>query len=437
MNDSPPPPAETRLVLILALVQFVNIVDFMLPSPLGVDFARDLGFGADRLPIVVSSYTLAASITGLLGALFLDRFGRRNALVVCLAGLGVGTAIAGVAWNLPTLLLARVVAGAFGGPATSLAFAIVADAVPVARRGRALGTMMTSFSVASVLGVPIGLELAARLSWHAPFLAVGAAALVVAAFAFMMLPPLRDHLNRRGGPESRAEISKSVRLLATDRTVLTSYLMACASSLSAFVLIPNISAFLQLNVGFPREQLGMVYALGGVSSFIVLRPFGRLVDRFGASPVGTAGTLAYATLVLIGFVFAPTLLPIPLFFVLFMATNGMRNVAYNTLTTRVPPPALRARFQSFQSMVQHASAGSAGLIASTMLGHDDRGALVGIDHVALLSVGIALALPFLLYRVERVVRARDLAESQRAEAAKATEAPSAGAAPVEGAEHAG
>ncbi len=74
-------------------------------------------------------------------------------LAVTMFGLVLGTVSAGFAWNLEALMLARVVAGAFGGPATSVALSVIADIVPPARRGRALGIVMGAFAAASVLGV--------------------------------------------------------------------------------------------------------------------------------------------------------------------------------------------------------------------------------------------------------------------------------------------
>src|SRR5262249_20005718 len=127
---------------------------------------------------------------------FLDRFDRRKALAVALAGLVIATAAGGLAFDLSTLLIARVAAGCFGGPASSLCLAIITDAIPVERRGRAMGAVMSSFSIASVLGVPAGLELARVGGWRMPFFAVAALGLLIVPFAFAFLPPMRAHLER-------------------------------------------------------------------------------------------------------------------------------------------------------------------------------------------------------------------------------------------------
>jgi predicted MFS family arabinose efflux permease len=57
-------------------------------------------------------------------------------------GLVLGTLSGAFAQGLGTLMLARVIAGAFGGPATSLAYSIIADIIPPERRGRAMGAVI-------------------------------------------------------------------------------------------------------------------------------------------------------------------------------------------------------------------------------------------------------------------------------------------------------
>src|SRR5438105_12040570 len=182
------------VVLLIGAVQFVNILDFLLVMPLGPDFASALSVPTSRLGYVGGSYTAAAALSGLGSAFFLDRFDRRKALAVAMLGLVVGTAAGGFATGLGTLMAARVLAGLFGGPATSISFSIIADAVPPERRGRAMGAVMGSFSVASVIGVPVGLELARQGGWSLPFFAVAGMGALVAAAAIFFLPPLRLHL---------------------------------------------------------------------------------------------------------------------------------------------------------------------------------------------------------------------------------------------------
>ena len=176
-------PSERTVILLVAAVQFVNILDFMMVMPLGPDFAKALAIPTAHIGYIGGAYTLAAAIAGMIGSLFLDRFDRRKALAVAMLGLVAATALGGFSVGLNSLIGARLLAGAFGGPATAVALAIVSDVVPPERRGRALGTVMTAFSVASILGVPAGLRVGTLFGWRAPFFAVASLGVLVTVAA--------------------------------------------------------------------------------------------------------------------------------------------------------------------------------------------------------------------------------------------------------------
>ncbi len=404
--------SERAIVFLIGAVQFVNILDFVMVMPLGPDFARGLGIASSHIGTIGGSYTLAGSVVGLAGGYFLDRFDRRKALAVTMLGLVISTAAGGLATGLGTLLAARVAAGLFGGPATALALSIVADLIPVERRGRALGAVMGAFSVASVLGVPLALKVAEYGSWRTPFFVVAALGLVVAAGAIFLLPPVRGHLEPGRQPVHRVGMWE----LLSRTDVQLSYLMTALVMMGGFVLIPNISAYLQQNLGYPREKLWLLYCAGGLVSFATLRVAGPLVDRFGAFRVGSVGALLAVVVTYVGFVDYPLWLPVPAIFMGFMLAVGARNVSYNTLTSRVPEPAVRARFMSLQSSIGHAASAAGAFLSSQMLVDLPDGQLGGVGQVAALSILCTLTVPPMLWTVEQRLRRRDAAAQAAAPA---------------------
>ena len=385
------------MIGIVGAVQFVNILDFMIVMPLGPDFATALNIPQSQLGAGGGSYTAAAAVSGVAAAFFLDRFDRRNALCLAMLGLVLGTAAGALASDLWTLLLARVLAGTFGGPATSISLAIIADLIPPERRGRAMGAVMGSFSAASVLGVPAGLEVARLGGWRAPFLAVAGLGLVVVTLAYWQLPPLRLHLTQTRAPPSL------LRVLRRPLHVM-SYGMLALMTGSGFLLIPNLSPFFQHNLGYPRERLGLLYLVGGVLSFFWMRLAGRLVDRLGATRVGVLGGVAFCIVIVVGFGFEHTPAPVLLIFVAFMLSQNTRMVAQTALITRVPPIHERAAFSSLQSAVQHASAALGALASSRMLVDGPNQTLVGMPRLVVTGVVLTLLAFPLLWRVERGVR---------------------------------
>ena len=289
--------SERTILLLVAAVQFVNILDFIMVMPLGPDFAAALGIPISSLGVIGGSYTAAAAVTGLVGATVLDRFDRRKALGVAMLGLVIATALGALATGLYSLVAARVLAGAFGGPATAIAVSIVSDVVPAERRGRAMGLVMGAFSVAAVVGVPAGLELARVGSWRTPFIAVAMLSCVVGTVAVLLLPAMRGHLDNGGAAHGpRASIVATLR----EPTARLALVMVATSMAASFAIIPNFSAYFQFNVGYPRDGLGVLYRVGGVPSFAAMQLTGRLIDRFGSPVVAVVGTLGFVSVVAAG-----------------------------------------------------------------------------------------------------------------------------------------
>lgn len=390
-------PTERRIVLLVAAVQFVNILDFMMVMPLGPDFARALAIDLSRLGMVGGSYTLAAAVSGVVCSTFLDRFDRRSALAVCLLGLALGTALGGFSTGLGSLIFARVVAGAFGGPATALSLAVVSDVVPVARRGKALGIVMASFSIASILGVPAGLWLATRSGFRAPFFAVAALILLIGGLAMLVMPKLTRHLENA---------VQNLKEPLVTKEALISLSMSAVLMLGMFSIVPNISTFLQYNLGYPRESIGTLYLIGGLVSFAGMRLTGFLVDKFGSVRILALGTFLHILALFQGFVWALGVIPVIAVFSLFMLSSSIRMVPFQTLSTQVPSPRVRARFMSAQSAVQHTASAGGAFLSSVLLSEGPHGRLNGIPQLVYFAAALASIVPFLAIGLAAALRQR-------------------------------
>jgi predicted MFS family arabinose efflux permease len=384
-----------RAIVLVAALQFVYLVDFMMVLPLGPDLAREHGFALDRLGWLAAAYTLASAVAGLVGFRLLDRFDRKPALLLTFGLLALATLATTFCHGLPALMLARALTGAFGGPAVAIGMAIVIDLTPPEQRGKAMAKVMLGFSLAAIAGVPLGLELARIGGWQAPFYMVAAlAALVLVAMA-LLLPALEGHLNARQ--------KVSARILLARPTVRLAMLLQGASAFSAFLVIPHFSAYFLLNLGFPRAQLGVLYCAGGVVALLTVQLLGRLADRAGPVLAAALATGAFCA-GLAPFFGLGAALPI-LFFVLFMAGNAGRNVTMAATVSQVPAPHERAGFMSLQSLVQDMAIGAAALATSWQLGETADGRLSGMAPVAALAAVVALGVAFGLARLAGARRA--------------------------------
>lgn len=366
--------SEMLLLLVLALIQFTHIVDFMIVMPLGPMLLKEMDLSPRQFSVVVAAYTVSAGIASLAAAHRLDRYSRKRALLVLYAGFGLGTLACALAPNFYALVAARALAGAFGGVAAAVVYTVIGDAFVYERRGFATGVIMSAFSLASIFGVPMGITLADHYSWHAPFYALAAASVPVWLLAARALPPGRGHIDPTG------KTGSSFLALARNPLHLRAFAMTVVLVMGTFSVVPYLATYLRLNVGLSPEELALMYAVGGGSTLAFVTLVGKLADWYGKLPVYQVTALAtIASLLLVTTLPAGLGLPWVLLATSFMmVATSSRAVPATALITAAAVPAERGGFLSLNSAVQHTASGLAVLISGWLVTQPVKdGPLVG------------------------------------------------------------
>ena len=164
---------------------------------------------------------------------------------------------------------------------------IVADVLPYSRRARGTALVASAFSLAAVLGVPLGLWFAAQYSWRMPFLALAGLSVAVGALAWRVLPPLDAHVV---GAQRRHPMAQ-LRAVFGVRNHLTSFAFIVALMLSIFSVVPFIAPYYVANVGIAEADLPTIYFAGGLTTLFTAQVIGYLADRFGKKRVFTVVAL--------------------------------------------------------------------------------------------------------------------------------------------------
>jgi len=394
---------ERLILFILSAVQFTTIVDFMIVMPLGPQLMASLKITPAEFSLIVSSYTFAAGIAGLVASSIVDRFARRSTFMLLYAGFLVGTLLCAVAPTYLTLVAARVATGAFGGILGGLSMTIVGDVFPEERRGRATGALMSGFAFASVAGVPLGLYLGTNYGWHVPFVA-----LVVGGAPFLFLTPLAmprldAHVSRTHGGAL-----ESLKTMFTGPGHLNAFALMIALMLGSFTVFPYVSTYFVANVGLSVHELPLLYIVGGALTLVASPIFGKLADRYGklrmfriVAPI--SGILMFTITALPP---VATSVAVVVFGCL-MVSNVGRMIPAMAMITGSVAPRLRGGFMSANSSVQHIAGGIAAslgglIITETSNGKLERFSLVGAIAAASTFSALWLAGRVRLFEVQPV-----------------------------------
>ncbi|MEO0036564.1 MAG: hypothetical protein RLZZ501_2587 [Pseudomonadota bacterium] len=384
-------PAERRLALAVGLVQAVVAAEFVVIAPLGPWLVEALALPPSLMGLANGVYMAAAFVAGLALAAPLGRIGRRLALGGALVGLAAATVLGGLAEDGTTLILSRVLAGLCGGPAAALSLAALSNGIAAERRGRALALALGGISVATVIGVPLLLELAEAGGWRLAFLACAGLALAATG---LILPALPRPVPTDPPPPLRALLARPGLRLAI--------LLQAIALFQMFLVLPILVVWFADDLGLPRDRIGLLYLIAGLAGFAAMQLAGRLVDRWGGGRVAAAASVGL-TLAL-GLMIADGGEPVASLFLLtpaMSAANAVRMIGLNALFLRLPRPGEQAAVMAVLSAAQHAAAGLGGFACTALITTGADGRLARMPLALGLAALAGLALPPLLPRLER------------------------------------
>ncbi len=391
---------ERLMLLTLTLVQFTHIVDYMIIMPLGAQLMGIFHITPGQFSLLVSAYATAAFVASFIAALFVDRFDRKHVLSVAYLGCTLGTIACALAPSFPLLLIARAMAGAFGGLIGAVVLAIIGDAIPFERRARATGMVMMAFSGASVIGVPLGLYLAAQFSWRMPFFAVSIIAILLQIAIWQWVPNMRRHISAQ---ITRPSPAATLHRLFSDRNQVRALLFTIILMLGHFTIIPFIAPYMQLNVGFSNFDLTYIYLIGGSLTVICLPLFGYLADRYGNVPIFTTASL----LAVISIWTITHLPPVPMWLALiatssYFVVGSGRNVPATTLVTAVVRSEHRGSFMSMRTSFNQLGLALASLTAGALVSEAPNGMLAHYEYAGFVAIAMSIMAIFVARRLKVV-----------------------------------
>ncbi len=256
-------------------------------------FAESLGAGPERIGLIVSVSTITGVLLKLPSGALSDIYGRKMLLRIGVVAFGLPPFIYPFISDLNALTALRFVHGLATAIFAPSALATVADLYKE-RRGAAMGTYTACTQSGSLLGPFLGGWLAHTAGFSAAFVTAGVfGCIAILIFFSLHLDEPPPRVREKGLAPVITEMGKGFLAVARNRKVLIT------SSTDAAKMIANgaLMAFLPLyglSIGLNAGEVGLMFSVQAVTSFLSKPVMGRISDRIGRQPLIVLGLVICA-----------------------------------------------------------------------------------------------------------------------------------------------
>jgi DHA2 family multidrug resistance protein len=169
----PPPMIGMALAITsiaLALGTFMQVLDGTIANVSVPTIAGNLGVSSSQGTWVITSFAVANGVSVPLTGWLMGRYGVVKTFVASVALFTVASFLCGISWNLPSLIIFRILQGAVSGPMIPGSQALLIMIFPHNKRGTALAIWSMTTLVAPICGPILGGYISDNYSWPWIFL---------------------------------------------------------------------------------------------------------------------------------------------------------------------------------------------------------------------------------------------------------------------------
>jgi len=311
-NISNPGRVEFILLVAFTLMSVAFAIDSMLPAlpHIGASFSLT---DNKQLVEVISVFFVGFGAGQLFVGTFADRFGRRNVLLIGLAGYAVLGLAAGLATSFTLLLVLRVFEGATAAVGRVVITSVVRDRFVGREMAQFMSLASMIFMAAPILAPSLGALIMLVASWRMIFVVLAAIGAFIFIWVYLRLPETLAPENRR--PVNPAQIAESMLLVIRDRaSVGYTFGIMC---MQVFIVsyLTSVQSF--YSVIFHRPALlSLGFAISAATMAVVSLINSQMVMRYGMRKIGHSGLIGFIVMAVVGvFVCGSPHITIPVFLI--------------------------------------------------------------------------------------------------------------------------
>lgn len=259
-------------------IMLISFAMTMIIAEFNIDFATG--------GLISSLTNVGMLLGGILFGVLADKYGRVKIFTYTVLLFAIGTALTGLATSIEQIYLFRIIAGIGAGGEYGIGMALVAEAWPKDKQGRASSYVSVGAQYGVILAALLSAIILPTLGWRALFF-VG---VVPVIFAFIVRKNLDESpewlaAQKNKKASQKAEKGKLVQLFETPRTAITTIsliIMATVQIAGYNGLMIWLPSMLQKSQGLSVSSSAIWTISTAVGMIIGMLTFGRFLDRFGA-----------------------------------------------------------------------------------------------------------------------------------------------------------
>ncbi|MBB1127909.1 MFS transporter [Limosilactobacillus balticus] len=232
--------------------------EFMVVGVLS-DIARSYHVPLSTVGFLVTAFAGVYAISTPIITTLTSNWNRYKLLMLLMTIFFIGNTLTAMAPTIGWLLFARIITAAVAGTIISLINLLVSIITPMDKRPMVLAWVGAGFSIASVIGVPLGTTIATLLSWHDSFWIISGLTLIVFALLAWLTP--------RDTPQVKGSILEQLALLKDHRVLLGIGITVAVLSLQ-YTFYTYVRPLITTVMGFNLTSLNWLLLLLGVMSII-------------------------------------------------------------------------------------------------------------------------------------------------------------------------
>lgn len=250
--------AKLRSFTFILVAFMLGCNEFMVVGVLS-DIARSYHVPLSTVGFLVTAFAGVYAISTPIITTLTSNWNRYKLLMLLMTIFFVGNTLTAMAPTLGWLLFARIITAAVAGTIISLINLLVSIITPMDKRPMVLAWVGAGFSIASVIGVPLGTTIATLLSWHDSFWIISGLTLIVFALLAWLTP--------RDTPQIKGSILEQLALLKDHRVLLGIGITMAVLSLQ-YTFYTYVRPLITTVMDFSLTSLNWLLLLLGVMSII-------------------------------------------------------------------------------------------------------------------------------------------------------------------------